>query len=113
MGGARVVLPALLALRASMATTAPSAAWAPGRRAASAVVLVAALVASASASVAPTVTSLASGVGPGVAGSPTFRTLHLSYVGNWQFSTTSAVNGVPSLSNNNFYVLRALPVGWW
>ena len=86
---------------------------APGRRAASvglAAVLAVAFVAAASAVVAPTVTSLASGASPGTAGTPTFRTLYLSYVSNWQFSTAGTFNGVPLLSNNNFYVLRAFPV---
>jgi len=82
---------------------------APGRRAASvglAAVLAVAFVAAASAVVAPTVTSLASGASPGTAGTPTFRTLYLSYVSNWQFSTAGTFNGVPLLSNNNFYVLQ-------
>ena len=85
---------------------------APGLRAASAglaVVLAVAFAAAAGAVVAPTVTSLASGTTPGTIGAPAFRTLYLSYVSNWQFSTTAAFNGVPVLTNNNFYVLRACP----
>ena len=85
---------------------------APGRRAASAglaAVLAVVLVAAAGAAVAPTVTSLASGSTVGVAGTPTFRTLYFSYVSNWQFSTAGTFNGVPLLTNNNFYVLRACP----
>lgn len=85
---------------------------APGRRAASAWLAVATAVAAVAAvsAVVPTpTTTWATTSALGATGSPTTRSLFISYISNWQFSTTAAFNGVPSLANNNFYVLRACP----
>jgi hypothetical protein len=85
---------------------------APGRRAASAwlAVATAAVAVAAAAAVVPSATTTwASTSALGAAGSPTTRSLFISYISNWQFSTTPAFNGVPSPLNNNFYVLRACP----
>ena len=85
---------------------------APGRRAASAwlAVATAATAVAAVAAVVPSATTTwASTSALGTVGSPSTRSLFISYISNWQFSTTAAFNGVPSLLNNNFYVLRACP----
>jgi hypothetical protein len=54
----------------------------------------------------PTTTTWSGAVNAlGVAGSPSARTLFVSYFSNWQFNFTSIA--YPPISNNNFYVIRA------
>ena len=66
-----------------------------------------ALVASAGAALpGPTATTWSGAVNAlGVAGSPSARTLFISYASNWQYNLSS--NAYPPINNNNYYAIRA------
>lgn len=54
----------------------------------------------------PTTTTWSGAVNAlGVAGSPSARTLFVSYVSNWQYNVNSAQ--YPAIQNSNYYAIRA------